>query len=178
MTPFLRKKGAGEITTLLISHGDNDHIGGASAVIEQFNPRQILTSVPDKISHPNIETCYAGQKWQWDGVRFEILHPNKHSLLSGNNASCVLRVSSISGSVLLTGDIEKEAEALLLERRGGQIKSDVLIVPHHGSKTSSTLEFIEAVSPKYAFFPVGYKNRFGFPKQDILSRYENRGIDT
>ena len=176
--PYLRYNGINTISMLLISHGDNDHIGGAKSILENFTIGKVLTSVPEKLPSGNAEFCYAGQKWNWDGVMFEILHPDLNSPLSGNNNSCVLKVSGPYGSVLLTGDIEKQAENILLKRSASKLKADILIVPHHGSKTSSTTKFIESVSPQFAFFPAGYKNRFGFPKQDILSRYETHDIDT
>jgi len=182
LKPYLRHKGIKQISILLISHGDNDHIGGATAIIENFKIDEILSSVPEKIARQfpeqKSESCYAGQKWNWDGVDFEILHPQMGSLLTGNNASCVLKVSSKLGSVLLTGDIEKKAEKRLIERYSNRLDADILLVPHHGSRTSSTKEFISAVSPEYAFIPVGYRNRFGFPKQDIMTRYEVLGVKT
>ena len=178
LVPYLRNNGVDKISMLIISHGDNDHIGGAKSVLSHFETEQILTSVPEKLPLHESQYCSIGQTWEWDDVRFEILHPDLNNSLSGNNDSCVLKVTGITGSVLLTGDIEKEAEKALLMRSPEKIDANVLIVPHHGSKTSSTNHFIDAVSPEYAFFPAGYRNRFGFPKQDILFRYENRGIDT
>ena len=178
LKPYLRYKGINQISMLLISHGDNDHIGGADAIIENFKIDRILTSVPAQLPVEKSEICHAGQKWTWDGVDFEILHPQPENLFTGNNSSCVLKVSSEHGSVLLTGDIERQAEESLLKNANDLIKSDVLLVPHHGSKTSSTNEFISAVAPKYAFIPTGYRNRFGFPKQDIMSRYETHGVET
>ena len=175
--PYLKSEGINEISTLIVSHGDNDHIGGADALLIDYEIKNIFSSVPEKINNPVTEHCYAGQKWNWDGVNFEILHPGKLKL-KGNNASCVLKVSTQNVSILLTGDIEKQAEFTLTNNNPSRLKADILIVPHHGSKTSSTLEFIKKVNPKYAFFPVGYRNRFGFPKQDIIQRYEDLGVDT
>jgi competence protein ComEC len=176
--PYLRDKGINEISILLVSHGDNDHIGGAKALIKNFKISKILTSVPEKFDELYTEHCYAGQKWTWDEVEFEILHPQKQRLLSGNNASCVLKVSSIWGSVLLTGDIEKKAENRLVEQYKDELHVDILLVPHHGSKTSSTKAFIAAVASEHAFIAAGYRNRFGLPKQDIIARYEAHGVKT
>ncbi|HIF51234.1 MAG TPA: DNA internalization-related competence protein ComEC/Rec2 [Thiotrichaceae bacterium] len=176
--PYLRDKGINEISILLVSHGDNDHIGGAKALIKNFKISKILTSVPEKFDELYTEHCYAGQKWTWDDVEFEILHPQKQKLLSGNNASCVLKVSSIWGSVLLTGDIEKKAENRLVEQYKDELHVDILLVPHHGSKTSSTKAFIAAVASEHAFIAAGYRNRFGLPKQDIIARYEAHGVKT
>ncbi len=178
--PYLREKGINQISTLLISHGDNDHIGGADAVIENFRINNILSSVPrsfaGQFSEEKLGYCYAGQKWHWDGVYFEILHPQEEDVFAGNNASCVLKVSSKQGSVLLTGDIEKEAEQSLIKRYNHELHADILLVPHHGSRTSSTEAFISAVLPKHAFISAGYRNRFGFPKKDIMRRYDVHGV--
>jgi len=180
--PYLRHKGINQISMLLVSHGDNDHIGGAKAIIDDFEIKHILSSVPEKFhgysSSLRVDICQAGQKWRWDGVDFEILHPQRENTFAGNNASCVLKVSSEQGSVLLTGDIEKEAEKSLIEHYDDKLQADILLVPHHGSKTSSTKEFIAVVSPEYAFIPAGYSNRFGFPKQDIMRRYEADSVKT
>ena len=176
--PYLRYMGITQLSMLMISHGDNDHIGGANTLIEQFNIDRVLTSVPEKIPINSAELCHAGQQWTWDGVKFEVLHPSIESDFTGNNASCVLKVSSQQGSVLLTGDIEQPAEKSLINNMPEQIKVDILLAPHHGSKTSSSNEFIAAVAPKYSVISSGYRNRFGFPKQDIMSRYEAHGVET
>jgi competence protein ComEC len=166
--PFLRQQGIDRLDTLIISHGDNDHIGGAASLLRQFNVMQILSSVPDKL--PNAQPCHAGQSWQWDGVRFELLSPLT-DLASDNNNSCVLRVSAASGSALLTGDIERLAEQTLVEHYGTALKTDILIAPHHGSKTSSSPAFLAAVQPSIVLIPAGYLNRFNFPHPDIMQRY-------
>ncbi len=178
LTPYLRVKGVNHIAMLMVSHGDNDHIGGANALLENFNIGKILTSVPQKFSRNLATQCYAGQQWTWDGVAFEVLHPGLESKFTGNNASCVLKVSSPRGAVLLTGDIEWQAEKMLLKNAREKIQADILLVPHHGSRTSSSNEFISAVAPKYAFFPAGYGNRFGLPKQAIISRYDAHGVES
>lgn len=178
VAPFLRANGVERIDTLLISHGDNDHIGGASALLHQFPVLRTLTSVPEKIPVGKVDVCKAGQQWQWDGVRFEILHPDAESLEGGgNDASCVLRVFTGESSVLLTGDIERPAERVLLSRPD-LLASDIVVVPHHGSRTSSTSSFIKAVDPQYALFPVGYRNRYGFPKADVVARYRAQNVQT
>jgi len=176
--PYLRHNGITELSMLMISHGDNDHIGGAYAIIEQFKINRLLSSVPEKISNSRAERCYAGQKWLWDGVKFEVLHPTLESNFSGNNASCVLKVSSQHGSALLTGDIEQRAEKRLINNMPEHIKVDILLAPHHGSKTSSSNKFIATTAPEYAVISAGYRNRFGFPKQDIISRYDAYGVET
>lgn len=176
--PYLRQNRVRDLSMFIISHGDNDHIGGASAVINNFRVNQIISSVPEKLIGQKVEHCGVGQHWQWDAVNFEMLSLASATHLRGNNASCVLKISSKYGSVLLTGDIEKQAETILVNKYREKLASDILLVPHHGSKTSSTNTFISAVSPEYAFIPAGYKNRFGLPKQDIMARYDAFNVKT
>ena len=180
IAPYLRAKGVGRINTLVVSHGDNDHIGGTADLVGQLSVERIISSVPEKLDSLKtgpleIANCLAGDQWQWDGVQFEVLNPDQSSDYKkgrkGNNRSCVLRVQAGNDSVLLTGDIERGAERDLLNRVPEKLASDILVVPHHGSKTSSTAAFIDAVSPQVALFPVGYRNRYGFPKAPVVGRY-------
>jgi competence protein ComEC len=180
--PFLKHQHIQHPDLLIVSHGDRDHIGGANDILAQYSEVQVLTSVIEKMTHPYLDICVEGQSWRWDGVDFEILNPSSSESfqgnIQGNNASCVLKVSNAQGSVLLTGDIERAVESRLIRSSQSmeKLSATVLIAPHHGSKTSSSTLFIDAVSPKYVVFPVGYRNRFGFPKQDIISRYESRQV--
>ncbi|PHS71192.1 MAG: DNA internalization-related competence protein ComEC/Rec2 [Cycloclasticus sp.] len=179
--PYLNGEQVKQVDTLVISHGDNDHAGGAKTLLENIDVKSVLTSVPEIFNGYPANQCIEGQRWQWDGVSFEFLNPSSFDLFDGNNGSCVLKVSSPKGSVLLTGDIEKSVEESLLQYMPNKLQSDILIAPHHGSNTSSSLMFIEAVNPQYVLFPVGYKNRFGFPKTEVLERYrkiEVGGLDT
>ena len=122
--------------------------------------------------------CAAGRRWRWDGVAFEFLHPapgrpgGEGKL---NDRSCVLRIEAAGHSVLLTGDIESAAEHELLERAPERLPADVLLVPHHGSLTSSTPDFVKRVAPRVAVFTVGYRNRFGHPREEVLARYRDAG---
>lgn len=172
--PYLRHQGIRRVDTLVISHGDNDHIGGAHSLLTAFAVGRILSSVPARL--PGAHSCSAGQHWQWDGVDFKMLHPPENHRLTGNNASCVLKVSSRYGSVLLPGDIEARAERELLEREGEALAAQILVVPHQGSKTSSTSAFIDAVHPQIALFASGYRNRFGHPNSDVKTRYQQRQV--
>ncbi len=174
--PYLKSSGIKQLDRLIVSHGDNDHIGGASAILTLIPTDSLLTSVPEKLSDWQPEVCISGQSWEWDGVVFEILHPDRQRYSTGNNNSCVLRITGPYGTALLTGDIENQAETRLMLAHPDKLKADVLIVPHHGSKSSSTGPFLDAVAPDYALFAVGYRNRFRLPNQDILSRYANRDI--
>lgn len=174
--PYLRGEGVTKIDHLVISHADNDHAGGTKTLLAEMGASNLFTSVPSVFDDKLSTACEQGAKWQWDGVEFEFLHPARVNLFNGNDASCVLKVSSSNGSVLLPGDIEKTSERSLLQYMSDKLKADVLIAPHHGSKTSSTRNFIEAVKPSFVLFPVGYRNRFGFPKQEVVSRYTEKGI--
>jgi competence protein ComEC len=174
--PFLNAQTVQQLDMLILSHGDNDHSGGAATLLAHLPIQRLLSGQPERFLSPITEPCQAGQQWQWDGVLFEVLHPEiKAYYPKNNNYSCVLRVSNGRGAVLLTGDIEKSAELSLLN---APLQADVLVVPHHGSLSSSSPEFIQAVHPKWALFATGYLNRFGFPKPEILNRYHQQGVET
>jgi competence protein ComEC len=170
LLPFLRSQGIAKIDSLIISHGDNDHIGGAASLIRGMDIEQVLTSVPQKLSGYAPIECVAGQSWSWDEVKFTMLSP-KQPFVSENDNSCVLEIQSKYGTVLLAGDIEAAAESWLVETYGEALKADVLVAPHHGSKTSSTAGFLQAVQPDYVLVPAGYRNQFGHPHKDVLARY-------
>ena len=171
-----------QLNTLVLSHQDSDHTGGALSVQQMHSKVQVLTS----ISHGQalfgqwpMQRCEAGQAWQWDSVQFEVLHPLAEDYArpwSPNARSCVLRISAGPQVALLTGDIEAFQEQALLARASAQLQADVLLVPHHGSKTSSTEAFIEAVQPRWALFQMGYRNRYGHPAPQVLQRYIERGV--
>ena len=179
VVPFLQQLGANRIDTVIVSHGDNDHSGGHRAVLARFAAGRVLTSVPALI--PKSQPCEAGQRWTWDDVNFQMLSPPPPSLsplrarAHGNEASCVLKVASAFGSLLLTGDIGKPTEARLLES-GFNIQADVLQTPHHGSKTSSTAAFLERVQPAVSLNSIGYLNRYHHPNRKVAQRYAQRKI--
>ena len=167
---------------VIISHQDSDHSGGAHSVVKMQSQADVLTSIPSnhflRKTHP-MQTCTAGQQWQWDGVYFSVLHPQEADYakkLKPNALSCVIRIESTSGiSALLVADIEAAQENQLLQS-GVHLKSDWLLVPHHGSATSSTTAFLKAVSPSIAWVQAGYRNRFGHPRPEVLARYDSQGI--
>ena len=167
---------------LLLSHQDADHTGGALAIHANQPQAQILSSITSAHWLGNtlkMKPCQAGQSWQWDGVQFDIIHPlasDYDKRLSPNARSCVLRVHAQGQTVLLTADIEAFQEQALLERMGTALKADVLLVPHHGSKTSSTHGFLDAVQPRIAWVQAGYRNRYGHPAQEVMARYADKGI--
>ena len=172
VAPFLRHSGARKLDVLVVSHGDNDHIGGVMSLLADFPADQLLTSVTEKMPATGAKNCWRDQRWVWEGVRFTLLHPSRGSQLRGNDASCVLRIESAGRHrVLLTGDIERPAEQVLLGHFQQQLSAEVLVAPHHGSDTSSTSAFIKAVSPDMVLFPSGYRNRYGFPSPPVLDRY-------
>ncbi|MFZ2450285.1 MAG: DNA internalization-related competence protein ComEC/Rec2 [Methylovulum miyakonense] len=175
--PFLRQQGVAHLDGLIISHGDNDHIGGAASVLREMPADTVLTSVPEQLAGYAPVRCAAGQTWQWDGVGFSVLSPPPATaFVSDNNNSCVVKITSAYGSVLLTGDIEAEAEIWLLKTYREQLRADVLVAAHHGSKTSSTYSFLQTVLPNAVLIPAGFHNQFGHPHTKILQRYREMDL--
>lgn len=182
LLPLLRARGERRIHRLVLSHRDLDHVGGAAALLAGLPVDELLSSLED--GHPlrqkvaRAMRCEDGQSWVWDGIRFELLHPlaDDHARgLKPNGLSCVIKVSGEQGSVLLTGDIERAQEAELVARHGESLRSDVLLVPHHGSRTSTTPAFVEAVQARVAVVQAGYRNRFGHPVPEVLARLRAQG---
>jgi len=176
LVPYLRNAGIREIDVLVLSNADSDHAGGARSVLDQVPVLSLLSGEPEELDLPEAKHCVAGQRWSWDGIEIAVLHPYRPGEWKGNNASCVLRARSPEGrTVLLTGDIEADAERGLVQRSGGELASDILIVPHHGSGTSSTPDFVSAVAPRFAVVSAGYLNRWGFPKAEVRDRWASAG---
>lgn len=169
VVPYLRAVGVRELDLMMVTHGDSDHAGGAASVLAAMPVRRILSSVPELAG----ERCARGQSWEWDGVRFRVLHPaaDAPAEASPNRLSCVLRVEAGGESMLLTADIEAVDERELLAADAAALRADVLLVPHHGSRTSSTPAFVAAVGAREAVFTVGYRNRFGHPRAEVVARY-------
>jgi len=176
VTPFLEARDWDKIDMLIVSHGDRDHIGGLKSIQEEVAIVEAKSSVPKKVK--GATGCIAGESWEWSGVKFKIIHPQTLNHFRGNNGSCVVRVESANGdSFLITGDIEHEAEQFMVDNLDSKILDvDALVVPHHGSRTSSTESWLDLTTPRLAIFPVGYRNRFSFPKDDIVERYRRRGV--
>lgn len=168
--PYLRQQPRRGLDRILISHPDRDHRGGLAAVEKAFPEADVL----GMLDRP----CVAGQSWQWDGVRFEVLHPLATTSWSANNGSCVLRVEGDGWSLLLPGDIESAAEDALLQRLGaGQLSADILLVPHHGSRTSSSEAFLQAVNPGLAVVSAGWRHHYGHPHAEVVNRLRQLGAE-
>jgi len=193
LVPLLRALGE-RVDTVLLSHRDSDHIGGARAVLAAQPQAALLSSIEDghalQALRP-VTRCAAGQRWRWDGVQFELLHPLAQDYAQprkSNAMSCVLQVQDARGRrALLVGDIEAAQEAELIARAtaaapgnaqadGASLRSEVLLLPHHGSKTSSSAAFLDAVAPRWALIQAGYLNRYGHPAPAVLARLRERGV--
>ncbi|MDM0016427.1 DNA internalization-related competence protein ComEC/Rec2 [Variovorax saccharolyticus] len=182
LVPLLRALGE-RLDTVLLSHRDSDHTGGAAAVLAAQPQATLLSSIED--GHPlksgrAARRCEAGQRWTWDGVDFEVLHPQAGDYTAfvppkPNSISCVLRIGNGRTAALLAGDIERLQEMALVARRS-ELRADVLLVPHHGSRTSSSALLLDAVRPRIALVQAGWRNRFGHPAEEVVGRYRERGI--
>ncbi len=201
LVPLLRALGE-RLDTVLLSHRDSDHTGGAAAILAMQPHAALLSSLEDGHEllglRPSPQRCVAGQTWRWDGVDFEILHPQAadYAVPNKSNAmSCVLRISNGAHTALLAGDIEAAQEARLVQAYASaantvgsdvlagtstgptrSLQADILLMPHHGSKTSSTEVFLEAVQPRIALGQSGYRNRFNHPAPEVAQRYTDRNI--
>ncbi|MBA5687833.1 DNA internalization-related competence protein ComEC/Rec2 [Rugamonas apoptosis] len=182
--PYLGARGIVTLDGMIVTHSDSDHSGGALAVLAAMPVDWLLSSLPPE--HAIVRAarqhhhCTAGQHWDWDGVRFEMLHPLQVSYadatLKPNARGCTLKITAGGKSLLLAADIEAPQEAALLQRAAAGLGADVLLAPHHGSGTSSTPAFLLAVHPRLAVFQVGYRNRYHHPKPEVYARYAALGI--
>ncbi|NIP74297.1 MAG: DNA internalization-related competence protein ComEC/Rec2 [Gammaproteobacteria bacterium] len=176
VAPYLRSQGVRRIDRLVLTHGDNDHIGGLQGLTARTKVSDWLAGEPEAVRGVPARACRAGESWRWDGVSFSVLHPSpEDDGLHGNDRSCVLRVDAGGAAALLTGDIQAPVERRLLGRSPGALAADVLVAPHHGSNTSSTPGFVSAVRPRYVLFAVGYRNHYGFPRPRVVARYRALG---
>lgn len=172
--PALHAVGVRRLDMLMVSHGDNDHAGGAPAVARMW-PQAALTGSEPKRTHLPLEPCRTGQHWTWDRVDFRVLHPDGAWPEGSNDGSCVLLVSGSGGRMLLTGDITRLVEPVVADHiaPGPPL---VLLVPHHGSKTSSSRTFLDALKPRLAVASAGWHNRFGHPAPVVAARYRQARI--
>ena len=188
IAPMLRATGVTRLDGMIVSHQDLDHSGGALSLLDTVPVGWLASSLPEENRILRVRAaqgepahrCLAGERWSWDGVEFSLLHPVEGNYanpkLKANDLSCVLRVRNAAGTALLTGDIEARTEADLIRRSVASLGAELLVVPHHGSRSSSTIGFITAVSPRIAVFTPGYRNRFGHPRPEIVERYAKAGI--
>jgi len=186
VVPVLRARGVRELAAMVVSHRDLDHAGGAPSVLDQVPVAEVLSSLDDaheivarQRARASARRCEQGQRWRWDGVDFAILFPEPRHYddpqRKPNDLSCVLRVDGAGGSALLAGDIEAVSELALVLDASLRLAADVLLAPHHGSRTSSTPRFVAAVAPRHVVFTAGHRNRFGHPRPDVVARYERAG---
>ena len=185
LIPTLRALSISKLDGLMLTHDDTDHTGGAASVMQAMPIGWLSSSLPD--GHPLLQQatiaqrCMDGQSWKWDGLDFEVLHPDAASYADAkirkNNRGCALRISAGNQHVLLAADIEKESEQRLIKEHAGKLPATLLVVPHHGSKTSSTIEFVATTLPDYAVFTAGYRNHFGHPRAEVVQRYADSGAE-
>ncbi len=192
--PLLRALGVDALDRLVVSHRDSDHSGGAASVLQSLPVQQLDTSMrKDELldsSSTRFNHCAAGQYWQWDGVDFEYLSPQADvypvvyatenvstKSYKPNALSCVLKVSSRTGiSALLVADAETPQEIQMIHALGEKLKSTVLLMGHHGSKTSSSAAFLDAVKPQASVVQAGYRSAYGHPHPTVVQRYIDRSI--
>jgi len=174
IVPFLKSRRIERIDWLVVSHADNDHSGGVLPLFDYAEVGSLLIGEPLRETGLESTLCRAGQHWQADGVGFRMLYPDPAPPREGNDASCVLLIEAGHHSLLMTGDIEARAERALVTRNAlGTV--DVVVVPHHGSLTSSSMPFVDAVSPLVAIVSAGHANRWGFPKEEVVARWNAVG---
>ena len=172
--PFLAKRGRTQIDRLILSHGDKDHAGGVAYLLSSLAVKKVQSGEPERVGH-GAERCVAGESWRWDGVDFEFLHPPSEPRLSGNDASCVLRISNSAGAILFTGDIGTGVERLLVQRMADKLASRAVVAPHHGSRSSSGAQFVAATAPVFVLYSTGWANRYGFPAPQVAARWRAAG---
>ena len=176
VVPYLRAIGVSALEAMVITHSDTDHSGGAASVMTAMPVGRLLSSIPELPG----DACTDGQAWEWEGVRFRMLHPQAQVAegrrVKPNHQSCVLRIEAAGKVMLLTSDIEATDERTMLANDAAAVRADILLVPHHGSRTSSTPEFVAAVGARDVVYPVGYRNRFGHPRADVVARYGDARI--
>ncbi len=180
--PFLRSSNIKHIDKLVISHADLDHSGGMQSLLNHMVQQQILPPKPELLAqylslleNDKVLPCIAGQHWQWDDVNFAMLHPTATISRQKNEQSCVLHIKTATSSILLTGDIGYISEKNLVARYKDTLSADIIVVPHHGSKRSSSIALVQAVKAKYAIASVGYLNQYGHPNPFVVTSYHRNG---
>lgn len=172
VVPALRALGVSHLDRILVSHGDSDHAGGLVSARAAFPEAALQAGEPRRLG---LAACRAGQRWQWNAVAFALLHPPEHFPELGNESSCVLRIEGVGGRSLLPGDIGQVIEQRLLREQPDRLPAELLIAPHHGSRSSSSAGFVAAVAPRWVAIAAGAGNRFGHPHAEVLARYQAQG---
>lgn len=175
LVPALRALGQGPPRQVMLSHDHLDHTGSLPSLRRQLPGLQLLAPPGSTIG--GATPCQQGMRWEWDGVDFQVLHPAPGSRQAENEDSCVLRIASRHGVVLLPGDIGRPAEGALLQAYPHALRADVVLVPHHGSGGSSSAPWVAAVAPRLAVVSAGHRNRFGHPRQDVVQRWQAQGAE-
>ena len=161
---------------MVISHADSDHSGDVRSLKAEFKIDEVLLGEPvNYVDH--FKNCHTAQPWQWKTTQLRFLSVAKQSGQTGNNASCVLLLSHQGFKALLTGDIEKPIERQLVRQWAAQLKSDLVLVPHHGSRSSSTAGFVDHVNPAWVVNSSGYLNRYSFPVDSVKRRWTQNGAE-
>jgi competence protein ComEC len=175
IAPYLRARGWSSLDLLVVSHPDADHSGGATGLMRNFRPGRLLQGVVSEGAGPQGEACRRGQNWRWDGVDFRVLDPLPGAALRDNDRSCVLLVEAGRVRVLLPGDMEADGEGRLLADAMLPHGVDLLVAPHHGSRTSSSPPFVAQVQPAHVVYSAGWHHRFGHPQPQVVARYSALG---
>ena len=173
MIPYLKSLGLNALDKIIISHPDLDHRGGLESLEQEYKIGELI--VDDPAFYKRGISCHNHPSWRWDGVSFRFFPISTH-LKSKNNHSCILQIANNAGQILLTGDIETLAEQYLVTSYGNKLASTIMVIPHHGSKTSSSRSFIEQVAPRYALVSYGFDNRYHFPHQQAMLTYQQHQI--
>ncbi len=175
VVPALRALGVVRLDRMVVSHGDNDHAGGVESVRRAL-PVATVHGPPAMALQPDAP-CVAGEGWEWEGVRFHFLHPPPAFPYLGNESSCVLRVESVHGAILLAGDIGEVIEQGLVKRMAHELLADVVVAPHHGSGGSSQPAFVAATQARLLLVSAGHGNRFGHPRAEVVRRWRAAGAE-
>ena len=171
--PYLNSLGVKQLDVVVVSHPDLDHRGGLESLEEKYTIDEMV--VDDPSFYKRGTSCHHHRPWVWDGVTFRFFPISTH-LPKKNNNSCILQIENHAGKMLFSGDIEKIAEEYLIKIYGSKLASTFMLVPHHGSKTSSSAAYINQVAPNYAIASYGFDNRYHFPHQQAMDTYKRHKI--
>ena len=183
VVPYLKRQSLKQLDAVVISHDDRDHMGGLQAVLNSIEVAAFYGNRLALLESRANKLCETGDSWEWDGVSFEFIHPTAEWQGNDNNRSCVMKISSAEHRVLLTGDIQRKAEKHLLSLHHGSspndslLGADIVLMPHHGSNSSSQAHFIKAVNPSWAIASAGYRSRFKHPDKRVIKRYQKQGVN-